>query len=239
MRTLKLAALCSAAGAIAATVLGHAGYDFVHGMGTRGSYRDAFILLVCTLPGLLWGLLVGVWPMPRAAAGKPRWIGLSITLGGVLLAGGGMIGVEYLGVQATIPREARLDGRKLTLEFELILPPGREFPRELAGWEFECAFGTGGGGTAEHRPVQMFPGQIRADNGSQVLPGRVPLDTATWRNLLVTISNSVETGKLRDTGPPRRAELEWSPWRPDPAGPGGSVGCKFQIRYRLQFATDE
>jgi hypothetical protein len=239
MRKTLLILFCGLVGAVTAMLAGDAGYTMLYGASPQDPYRALATILLFGVPGLLWGLLaggIGALTGPLPGSRRPIWIGLLVTLCGVLLVAGGATTAEHIKQQGLAPREARLDGRKLVLEFEVRLPPGREFPAGGAGWEFTFEAGAGPDAFPMVLPLDMRDAATRVEQGRVIVSGQVPLASTTWNNLKVIISNRVETLHLRDNGTPAEAERQWSAWRPDIVRAYLPEDSTFQIRYRLQFA---
>jgi hypothetical protein len=224
MRTFGYALLCGAVGAVVAKLLGSAGYSLVYAGEYRHQMQDVVELLLMALPALLWGLVVGAVcarVMPTAVPLKVAGIGLGVTLGVIGLVAAAVTWPQYAEAQRMVPRAALLDGRKVELEFELLLPPGVAYPRDTATWEFSVQYGTDG--FSGQQAVVLDPMAAGERDGRAVVRGRVPLETTTWRRLDVIRPYAdgpdkerqfVTSMSWRTSGPIARSELEWSGWDP-------------------------
>jgi len=256
MRTFGYALLCGAVGAVAAKLLGSAGYALVYAGQYRHQMQDVVELLFMALPALLWGLAVGAVCarlMPAAGPLKAGGIALGVTLGMIAIIGGALTWPQYAETQRQIPRAALLDGRKVELEFELLLPVGVAYPQDTAAWEFTVEYATDG--ITERIPARPEPEATGEHQGRVVVRGRVPLETTTWRRLDVIrpYTDGPDKGRLfvtsmgwRNSGPVTRAELNWSGWDPSlalydgwsPGSKADALAHALNSRYRVRFASE-
>jgi len=256
MRTFGYALLCGAVGAVAAKLLGSAGYALVYAGQYRHQLQDVVELLFMALPALLWGLVVGAVcarVMPAAGPLKVGGIALGVTLGMIAIVGGALTWPQYVETQRQVPRAALLDGRKVDLEFELLLPVGAAHPRDTAAWEFTVEYATDG--FPERIPAELEPNPVGERDGRVVVRGRVPLETTTWRRLDVIRPHTdgpdkgrrfVTSMGWRNSGPITRAELNWSGWDPslslydnwDPGSKASALARALNTRYRVRFVAE-
>jgi hypothetical protein len=257
MRTFGYALLCGAVGAIAAKLLGSAGYALVYAGQYRHQMQDVVELLFMALPALLWGLVVGAVcarVMPMAGPLKVAGIGLGATLGSIGLVAAGIAWPNYAEEQRGVPRPALLDGRKVELEFELLLPTEVAYPRDTAAWEFTVQYATDG--FPERNPAELEPNPVGERDGRVVVRGRVPLATTTWRRLDVIrpYTDGPDKGRQfvtsmgwRNSGPVTRAELNWSNWDPSlalydgwsPESKAAALARALNSRYRIRFVSEQ
>jgi hypothetical protein len=191
--------------------------------------------------------------MPAAGPLKVAGIGLGVTLGAIGLVAAAVAWPQYAEARRMVPRAALLDGRKVELEFELLLPPGIAYPRDTATWEFSVEYGTDG--LSEQHPVVLEPMAAGEREGRAAVRGRVPLETTTWRKLDVIRPYADGPGKAgrfvtsmrwRTSGPIARSELEWSGWDPSPSLYDGMDNESKTIfrdrflnsRYRVRFVSE-
>lgn len=248
--------LCGVVGAIAAKLIGSFGYALVYAGEYRHPLQDVVEILFMALPALLWGLAVGAICarlMPESRALKVGGIALAITLGMIGIVAAGIIWPQYVEAQRAIPRQALLDGRRVELEFELMLPPGVMHPRDTKTWEFSVEFDTDG--MQGKHPVTPDAIGSGMHEGRSVVHGRVPLETTAWRRLAVIRPYEdgpdkgrqfVTTMAWRSSGPITHAELNWSSWDPslslydkwDPASAASARARSLNSRYRVRFQSD-
>jgi len=255
LRTFGYALLCGAVGAVAAKLLGTAGYALVYAGQYRHPLQDVVELVFMALPALLWGLAVGTVCarlMPDSGPLKVGGIGLGVTLGMIVIVAAGITWPQYAEAQRAVPRQALLDERNVELEFELMLPPGITHPRDTAAWEFSVEFGTDG--MQGQMPAALDAIASGMHEGRSVVRGRATLETTTWRRLTVTRPHAdgpdkgaryVTSMSWRSGGPITRAELNWSNWDPslslydrwDPASAASARARSLNSRYRVRFVS--
>lgn len=256
MRTFGYALLCGIGGAIAAKLLSSVAYALVYGGQYVNPMQDALELVLFVFPGLLWGMVVGAICarlLPSAGPATVGGVGLGVTLGMIGLVTVGIAWPNYAEEQRRVPRPALLDGRKVELEFELLLPTGAAYPRDTAAWEFIVEYPTDG--FPERIPAALEPDAAGEREGRVVVRGRVPFETTTWRRLDVIrpYTDGPDKGRQfvtsmgwRNSGPVTRAELNWSGWDPSlalydgwsPESKADALARALNSRYRVRFVSE-
>ena len=190
------------------------------------------IALLCGLGATAVGLLVA----RLGAAGEAPTFLKGLGLAAVAVVGLIALVAALCWSVADIPPE--IDGHRLTLEVELMLPVGSAQPahREGADSEFELS--------SVVRSVQrgswpgtLHLGRLRRENGRWIVPASVRLETMRGKRALGFKINGGESIGFLAPIParPGRDSLEWSHWMPrPPAGSPEWPDTKPSFRFRLQ-----
>jgi len=186
--------------------------------------------------GLMAGLLIGVIGARIVAAGpnpgflKALGVGVGVVVGlGVLIGGAARL-------LADVP--PTVGGQELHVMVEVRWPEGEPVP-DPESTRARIALGSVSGARVLRGSSDgpLWLGDVRLEEGRQVVPGAVELFTERGKRVIdIQVGDSSLAGFLLPIPRrPGRRHFEWSPWYPTPRG--GSEPWpphKFSIRYRIQ-----
>jgi MFS family permease len=203
--------------------------------------RAYAVVFLCAPAGFIAGFVTGLVvalksPWPRFS-GFLKTQGLSI----VMIAGMGAAITGLFWIAADKP--PRLDGKNLTLDFELRVPPAIKFPAEPTGSSIHASLYAN---DRDNRLAFIDFKSIRQENGAIIVPGTAALmSQSSNRSLLASIEGQGGASqfiplKLRPA--PRREDLAWSEWisatqRADLSPVAESE--RMALRYRVRLVDHE
>ncbi len=198
--------------------------------------RGYMVVFVCAplgiLTGLTIGLVVGIWTKRPGFAGFLIAQGLSILIVGAVA--GILTGIIYLGSD----KPPQINGKRLTLNFELRVPTSTKIPDQPDGYSIRaCLY-------ANNRANQyafIDWSSIQKTADQITIPGNVELmSTVENRSLLASIGNEPVASQFFEVkipAKPRKEDENWSIWtEPAQQADLGAVPppAKFSLRYRVR-----
>lgn len=190
------------------------------------------LVLLGGLVGLVGGFTIVAWQGAPGGAGYPKSFGTAVAaLTGLALA---VLGVCWK--FAHIPPE--IDGRKLTLEVEVRLPPGAPSPQDGNGDSFVHLQCVPGHVVIASEVGPLLPRESRLEEGRWIVAGRVPLFTMRGKRSLAFKLNDEDIPGFLAPLParPGREFLEWSDWLPrPPASQPPWPDSRASYRFRVQW----
>jgi hypothetical protein len=233
MRTLLIAVLTGAAGAVLAVIGGDMTTRAHHVSNMEGG-RAMLVLYAIAPAGALLGIIVG-FLVARSIPG-PGFLALAKAQGIALLVTT-TVSVAVFGFALwRAPRAPELDGQSLTLEFEIRLPPGRTLPDSTG--DFSVLLISRGYGDDRHEADLKLDSTTQSD-GRFVIPASSFLYTTTRQRFLIVndLGDEHYWFDLPLRARPRKEDEAWTDWWPQPGetatndirGNGG-----FQIRYHVR-----
>ena len=235
LRIILVALITAAVGCVLALFAGDYITRMLHVSEFEGERGYAVIFLCAPLgilTGLVVGLVVGICTKRPGFAGFLIAQGLSILIVGAVA--GILTGVIYLGSD----KPPKIDGKRLTLDFELRVPVSTKIPDQPDGYSIRaCLY-------ANNRANQyafIDWSSIRKSADQITIPGNVELATRSEnRSLLASIGNEPVASQffeVRIPAKPRKEDENWSAWT-DPAQQADlsavPPSAKFSIRYRVR-----
>jgi len=194
------------------------------------------VVFVCAplglLTGLVVGLVVGICTKRPGLAGFLIAQGLSILI--ISAVAGILTGVIYLGSD----KPPKIEGKRLTLDFELRVPASTKIPDQPDGYSIRaCLY-------ANNRANQyafIDWSAIQKSADQITIPGNVELMTHSEnRSLLASVGNEPVDSQFFDVkipAAPRKQDENWSAWI-DSAQQADLTAvppsAKFSLRYRVR-----
>jgi hypothetical protein len=233
MRTLLIAVLTGAAGAVLAVIGGDMTTRAHHVSNMEGG-RAMLVLYAIAPAGALLGIIVG-FLVARSIPG-PGFLALAKAQGIAFLVTT-TVSVAVFGFALwRAPRAPELDGQSLTLEFEIRLPPGRTLPDSTG--DFSVLLISRGYGD-DRREADLKLDSTPQSDGRIVIPASAILYTTTRQRFLIVndLGDKHYWFDLPLRARPRKEDEAWTDWWPKPGetatndirGNGG-----FQIRYHVR-----
>jgi len=210
LRALLVALLTAFAGCILAFFVGDYLTRLAHVPEMEGQ-RGMMVFFLCVPLGILAGLVIGT--ISSVLVRRQGVTGLLVTQGWSLLiicgVAGLLVGLSY----ALSDKPPRIDGKFLTLDFEVRLPPSIQLPAEMHDYTVSVSLYTDG---TQTRVAQIDPRSIKKDSTGATFSGTVPiLSHAASRQLFPSIAN-IEHGSqfipLDLPAAPRKENETWSDW---------------------------
>lgn len=227
---------------IPAGLLGLVGGGFVADLSMRwfrvsnfegsAGYAAILVALLCGIASFILSVAITACLTPQGGAGYLKAFGVSTGVLTVLLLAG--TGICWL--LADIP--PKIDGRPLTLEFELRLPVGAEQPK--TGDENDSSLELHSVVNHVSRASTdgtLRPKDARQENGRWIVPGEVSVFTMRGlRSLDIKLNGKEVPGYIVPLpARPGREFLEWSEWGPRPQPPLPPwPDSKASYRFRVQ-----
>jgi hypothetical protein len=173
--------------------------------------RGMTVIFLCAPLGILAGLLIGI--ISSILVRRQGLAGFLIAQGWSLLIvcglAGLLVGVPYL----LSDKPPRIDGKYLTLDFEVRVPASIQLPAQVHEYTVSVSLYTDG---TQTRVTYIAPQSIKKDTAGANFSGTVPiLSHAANRQLFPSIAN-VEHGSqfipLDLPAAPRKENEAWSDW---------------------------
>jgi len=233
MRTLLIAVLTGAVGAVLAVIGGDLATRAHHVSNMEGG-RAMLVLYAIGPAGALLGIIVGI--LAARSIPGPGFGAFAKAQGIALLLTGVVSAVVFGFALWRAPRPPKLDGQSLTLEFEIRFPPGRTLPDSAS--DFSAVLTSRGYGD-DRRAADLNLDATTLSDGRIVIPASAFLFTSTRQRFLIV--NDLEDKHywfdLPLAARPGREAEAWTDWWPKPGetatadihGNGG-----FQIRYHVR-----
>jgi hypothetical protein len=235
LRGLLIAFLTAVAGGILAIFVGDDLTRLAHVPEMEGQ-RGMTVLFLCVPLGILAGLVIGITASILVRRQGPA--GFLVAQGWSLLVVCGIAGllggVSYL----LSDKPPKIDGKFLTLDFEVRVPPSIQLPAEMHDYTVSVSLYTNG---TQTRVVQIDPRSIKKDSTGATFSGTVPiLSHAASRQLFPSIANTEHGSQfipLDLPATPRKENETWSDWifatqYADETPASGSD--RMSARYRIQ-----
>jgi MFS family permease len=210
LRGLVIALLTAFAGCVLAFFVGDYLTRLAHVPEMEGQ-RGMAVFFLCVPLGILAGFLIGIISSILVRRQGPA--GFLVAQGWALLIICGIAallgGVTYL----LSDKPPKIDGKFLTLDFEVRVPPSIQLPAEMHDYTVSVSLYTDG---TQTRVVQIDPRSIKKDSTGATFSGTVPiLSHAASRQLFPSIAN-IEHGSqfipLDLPAAPRKGDEAWSDW---------------------------
>ena len=235
LRGLLIAFLTAVAGGILAIFVGDDLTRLAHVPEMEGQ-RGMTVLFLCVPLGILAGFVIGITASILVRRQGPA--GFLVAQGWSLLVVCGIAGllggVSYL----LSDKPPKIDGKFLTLDFEVRVPPSIQLPAEMHDYTVSVSLYTNG---TQTRVVQIDPRSIKKDSTGATFSGTVPiLSHAASRQLFPSIANTEHGSQfipLDLPATPRKENETWSDWifatqYADETPASGSD--RMSARYRIQ-----
>jgi hypothetical protein len=235
LRIVLITFLTAVVGCVLALVAGDYITRLLHVSDFEGG-RGYMVVFVCAplgiLTGIVVGLVVGICTKRPGFAGFLIAQGLSILIVGAVA--GILTGVIYVGSD----KPPKIDGKRLTLDFELRVPPSTKIPDQPDGYSIRaCLY-------ANNRANQyafIDWSSIQKSADQITIPGNVELMTHNEnRSLLASVGNEPVASQFFEVkipAKPRKENENWSTWT-DPAQQADlsavPPSAKFSLRYRVR-----
>jgi hypothetical protein len=173
--------------------------------------RGMTVVFLCAPLGILAGLVIGIVSaiLVRRAGAAGFLVAQGWSLLIVIALASLLAGVPYL----LSDKPPRIDGKFLTLDFEVRVPPSIQLPAEIHDYTVSVSLYTDG---TQTRVAQIDPRSIKKDSTGATFSGTVPiLSHAASRQLFPSIAN-IEHGSqfipLDLPAAPRKENEAWSNW---------------------------
>jgi hypothetical protein len=173
--------------------------------------RGMTVVFLCAPLGILAGLVIGIVSaiLVRRAGAAGFLVAQGWSLLIVIALASLLAGVPYL----LSDKPPRIDGKFLTLDFEVRVPPSIQLPAEIHDYTVSVSLYTDG---TQTRVAQIDPRSIKKDSTGATFSGTVPiLSHAASRQLFPSIAN-IEHGSqfipLDLPAAPRKENETWSDW---------------------------
>jgi hypothetical protein len=198
--------------------------------------RGYAVVFLCAPLGILIGFVVGIVTgivtKRPGFAGFLRAQGLSILI--VAALAGILTGAIYLGSD----KPPKIDGKRLTLDFELRIPAAMKIPDQPDGYSIRASL------YANNRANQIAFidwSSIRKSSDQITIPGNVELMTHSEnRSLLASVGDdpvAAQFFEVKIPAAPHKQDENWSAWV-DPTQRADLTAvppsAKFSIRYRVR-----
>jgi hypothetical protein len=235
LRIVLVAFVTAVVGCVLALVAGDYITRMLHVSDFEGG-RGYMVVFVCAplgiLTGIVVGLVVAICTKRPGFAGFLTAQGLSILIVGAIA--GIFAGIIYLGSD----KPPKIDGKPLTLDFELRVPASVRVPEQPDGYAIRASLYAN---DRDNRYAFIDWSSIVRQSDQITIPGHVDLMThSARRSLLASVGN--ETGasqffELRIPASPSKQDEKWSDWiaatqRAD-LSPVPEAE-RFSIRYRVR-----
>jgi MFS family permease len=173
--------------------------------------RGMTVVFLCVPLGILSGLLIGT--VSAVLVGRRRVAGFLIAQGWALLIVCGVAGLLAAVSYLLSDKPPKIDGKFLTLDFEVRVPPSIQLPAEMHEYTVSVSLYTDG---TQTRVAQIDPRSIKKDSTGAIFSGTVPiLSHVASRQLFPSIAN-IEHGSqfipLDLPAAPRKENETWSDW---------------------------
>jgi len=210
LRGLLIALVTAFAGSILAFFVGDYLTRLAHVPEMEGQ-RGMTVIFLCVPLGILAGVVIGI--ISSVFVRRRGLAGFVIAQGSSLLIVCGLAGllggVPYL----LSDKPPKIDGKFLTLDFEVRVPPSIQLPAEMHDYTVSVSLYTDG---TQTRVAQIDPRSIKEDSTGSTFGGTVPiLSHAASRQLFPSIAN-IEHGSqfipLDLPAAPRKENETWSDW---------------------------
>lgn len=224
--TLLVALISAIAASVLAYFISDAATTAHHVSSMEGG--RGWLILICIAMSFLVGGVIG------AIATRIRVKKFTSALLAALLADIGLAAVAGTVAALTVDSPPRIDGHRLHLEFEVMLPPGEPLPK---GGEDTLAVTVTG--FIEEDNATLHQSQATQRDGRFVVPGSVPITSHTeHRELTVQLDREdPQDFALKLPPSPRKEDETWSEWMA-PHREAASLPLakerEVAVRYRVQ-----
>ena len=235
LRIVLVAFLTAVVGCVLALVAGDYITRMLHVSDFEGG-RGYMVVFVCAPLGILTGIVVGL--VVAICTKRPGFAGFLIAQGlSILIVGavaGILTGVIYLGSD----KPPKIDGKPLTLDFELRVPASVKIPEQPDGYAIRVSLDESDRQNRyafiDWKSIVRGPDQI-------IISGNVEMMThSSSRSLLASVANESTASQFFEVkipATPRKQDEKWSDWTaatqradltPVPEAE------RFSIRYRVR-----
>jgi len=239
LRAFGIAILTSIAGCFLAFFAGDQITQLLHVSNFEGG-RGYMVVFVCAPIGIILGFIIGL--AVSLCVKRTRFVGFLIAEGFALLiscvAAVVITGLVYLGID----KPPTIDGKALTLEFELKIPSAIKLPEANDNNMHASLYAS----DKDNRVASLDFERIQKREDSVIIPGTVEIMShSSTRSLLATLQPDFESTQLFDLklpGSPTKDNLNWTDWTPptpsadDKPTPEAE---KILVRYRVQQVVIE
>jgi hypothetical protein len=173
--------------------------------------RGMTVIFLCVPLGILAGLVIGI--ISAVLVRRQGLAGFLVAQGWSLLIVCGLAGLLAAVSYLLSDKPPKIDGKFLTLDFEVRVPPSIQLPAEMHDYTVSVSLYTDG---TQTRVAQIDPRSIKKDSTGAAFSGTVPiLSHAASRQLFPSIAN-IEHGSqfipLDLPAAPRKENETWSDW---------------------------
>jgi MFS family permease len=173
--------------------------------------RAYTVVFLCAPLGIVVGFIIGLIVALRSR--RPGPAGFLIAQTGAIVAtcvlAGIITGLAFLAAD----KPPTIDGKRLTLDFELRVPPAVQLPAEFTDYTVHASLYASG---RDNRFAELDLKSIRNSNGFTIIPGTVALMShSATRELFASIGNEPRSSqfiKLRLPASPKKEDQSWSDW---------------------------
>lgn len=210
LRILAVAFVTAIVGGVLGIVCGDPITRWFHVSEMEGG-RGMMVIFFCAPLGAIFasiiGLIVGIVIKRPGWSGYFRAQGLSILV--VAAIAGIFTGIIYLGID----KPPKIDGRKLTLDFELRVPASVKIPDEPNGYDIRASLDES---SSQNRYGFIDWQSIVRGQDQITIPGHADLMThSSSRSLLASVGNeptAPQSFDLKIPSVPRKQDENWSDW---------------------------
>jgi hypothetical protein len=184
LRIILVAFITAVVGCVLALFAGDYITRLLHVSDFEGQ-RGYAVIFLCAPLGILFGLIVGL--VVGICTKRPGFVGFlsAQVLSILIIAGiaGIFTGIIYLGSD----KPPKIDGKRLTLDFELRVPPSAKIPEQPDGYSIRLSLYAN---NRQNRYAFIDWKSIRKDAEQITIPGNVELMThSESRSLLASVGN--------------------------------------------------
>jgi hypothetical protein len=157
--------------------------------------------------GFIVGIVVALWARWPGFVGFVKTQGLSILIAVGLAAV--VSGLSWMGAD----HPPKIDGKNLTLDFEVKIPPAVSLPAELNDYNVRASLYAN---NRDNRYAKIDIHSISKADGSTIVPGNAQLmSSSAIRSLFISIGNEPGASQfieLKLPARPRKENENWSDW---------------------------
>jgi hypothetical protein len=210
LRAFFIALFTACVGCVLAFFVGDYLTGLAHVPEMEGQRGMTVIFLYVPL-GILAGLVIGI--ISAIVVRRRGLAGFAIAQGSSLLIVCGLAGLLAAVSYLLSDKPPKIDGKFLTLDFEVRVPPSIQLPAEMHDYTVSVSLYTDG---TQTRVAQIDPRSIKKDSTGAIFSGTVPiLSHVASRQLFPSIAN-IEHGSqfipLDLPAAPRKENETWSDW---------------------------
>jgi MFS family permease len=207
-----IALLTSVAGCVLGLFAGDYLTQLYHVSNMEGQ-RGYMIVFLCAPLGMVAGFVVGLVVALRLRNRRSGFIGFISAQGLAVLAACVLAGIVTGLLFLAADKPPTIDGRRLTLDFELRVPPAVQLPGEFTDSTVHASLYAKG---RENRLAELELKSIRNRDGFIIIPGTVALTShSATRELFASVGNAPNGSqfiKLRLPASPKKEHQSWSDW---------------------------
>jgi hypothetical protein len=173
--------------------------------------RAFTVVFLCAPLGIVAGFIIGLIVALRSR--RPGLPGFIVAQGLALIATCALAGIVTGVLFLAADKPPTIDGKHLTLDFELRVPPAIQLPAQLTDYTVHASLYASG---RESRFAELDFKSIADRGGFTIIPGTAALMShSAIRELLASIGNEPHGSqfiKLRLPASPQKQDQTWSDW---------------------------